>query len=40
MYLSRLAARCGDVIVSTSAVTRDSIPDAILDGLGPRAWSA
>jgi nucleotide-binding universal stress UspA family protein len=35
MYLSKLAVRCGDVIVSTSAVTRDSIPDAILDGLGP-----
>jgi nucleotide-binding universal stress UspA family protein len=35
VYLSKLATRCGDVIVSTSAVTRDSIPDAILGELGP-----
>jgi len=35
MYLSKLAARCGDATVVTTVAVRDSIPDAILDGLGP-----
>lgn len=35
MYLSKVAARCGDVTVATTVVARDSIPDAILDCLGP-----
>jgi nucleotide-binding universal stress UspA family protein len=35
MYLSKVAARCGDVTVATTVVVRDSILDAILDGLGP-----
>jgi len=35
MYLTKVAARCGDVAVATTVVVRDSIPDAILDGLGP-----
>lgn len=34
-YLAKLAARCGDVTVATTVALRDSIPDAILDGLGP-----
>lgn len=35
IYLSKLAARCGDVSAATTVADRDSIPDAIVSGLGP-----